>query len=113
MRLSGRAVNCQIREEPQPQITQIGIGVGGGNHRNICSTSHSNYHYRIHRVKRLGTRPINGNLLIVAVGDEVVVVETNSLGGGRNATPGGVDLNPLINEQTFLAVMQNLRPYPQ
>jgi hypothetical protein len=60
-----------------------------------------------------GTRPINVYLLIVAAGDEVVVVETNSLGGGRNATPGGVDLNPLIDEQTFLSVMQNLRPYPQ
>ncbi len=60
-----------------------------------------------------GTRPINGYLLIVEVGDEVVVAETNSLGGGPNAAPGAVDLNPLIDEQKFLAVMQSLRPYPQ
>jgi len=28
-------------------------------------------------------------------------------------TPGAAQLNPLIDEQTFLAVLQNLRPYPQ
>jgi hypothetical protein len=60
-----------------------------------------------------GTRPVNVNILIMAAGDEVVMVSTNSLGGGRNATPGGPDLNPLIDETTFVAAMQNLRPYPQ
>ena len=28
------------------------------------------------------------------------------------STPGGPDANPLIDEQTFLSVMQQLRPYP-
>ncbi len=31
---------------------------------------------------------------------------------GRQATPGP-DLNPLTDEQTFLSVLQHLRPYPQ
>jgi hypothetical protein len=60
-----------------------------------------------------GIRPINVYLLIVAAGGQVVMMATNSLGSGPNATPGGADLNPLINEATFLSVMQNLRPHPQ
>jgi len=28
-------------------------------------------------------------------------------------TPGGSQLNPLIDEQTFLSVLEQLRPYPQ
>jgi len=42
--------------------------------------------------------------------DGTVVLASTSPGIGR--TPG-TDLNPLTNEQTFLSVMQNLRPYPQ
>jgi hypothetical protein len=48
--------------------------------------------------------------LPLAVGDTTVHVIAESDGA---ATPGGPDGNPLIDEQTFLNVLQNLRPYPQ
>ena len=55
-------------------------------------------------------RPVGGLFLTVELGDTVVYANTGSVGP---ATPGGPEANPLIDEQTFLAVMQNLRPYPQ
>jgi hypothetical protein len=44
-----------------------------------------------------------------SLGDGTVIVVTTGPGIG----PNGVDLNPLTNEQTFLNVLQDLRPYPQ
>ena len=55
-------------------------------------------------------RPINYQQLIIDFGDTVVTVVA---GSGGAATPGGPDSNPLIDEQTFLSVMEQLRPYPQ
>jgi hypothetical protein len=57
-----------------------------------------------------GTRPINALVLIVSFGDTTIQAIASS---GGPATPGGPDLNPLIDEATFLSVLQNLRPYPQ
>jgi len=47
--------------------------------------------------------------LLVDYGDTVVLARTSSL---IPRTPGP-DPNPLMDEATFLAVMQHLRPYPQ
>lgn len=55
-------------------------------------------------------RPVGALTLIIPLGDTVVYASTNSVGA---ATPGGPEANPLIDEATFLAVMQKLRPYPQ
>ncbi len=57
-----------------------------------------------------GTRPINALRLRVHLGQTWVLAEAGASGA---ATPGGPDANPLIDEQTFLSVMQQLRPYPQ
>jgi hypothetical protein len=57
-----------------------------------------------------GDRPIGNLTLIIPFGDAVVYASVASAGA---ATPGGPDVNPLIDEATFIAVMQNLRPYPQ
>jgi hypothetical protein len=58
----------------------------------------------------VGERPINGLVVVVELGDTTIVVATAA---GGNPTPGGPELNPLIDENTFLDVLQNLRPYPQ
>ncbi len=55
-------------------------------------------------------RPVGALSLIIQLGDTVVYASTSSVGA---ATPGGPEANPLIDEATFLGVMQNLRPYPQ
>ncbi len=36
-----------------------------------------------------------------------------SANAGGPATPGGPDVNPLVDEEAFLAVANQLRPYPQ
>jgi hypothetical protein len=56
------------------------------------------------------TRPINGYVLIIETGRSAVVVTVPSSG---SATPGGPDLNPLIDLDTFLAVMESLQPYSE
>ena len=55
-------------------------------------------------------RPVGGLFLMMPFGDTVVYARTNSV---RSAAPDGAEANPLTDEATFLAVMQNLRPYPQ
>jgi hypothetical protein len=57
-----------------------------------------------------GTRPVNDVRLNFRLGN--TMVEAVAQAGGP-ATPGGPDSNPLIDEQTFLSVMQQLRQYPQ
>ncbi len=57
-----------------------------------------------------GTRPVNELRLIVHFRTTTVLVIATA---GGAATPGGPDVNPLIDEETFLSVMQQLRPYPQ
>jgi hypothetical protein len=57
-----------------------------------------------------GTRPVNDVRLNLRLGN--TMVEAIAQAGG-SATSGGPDANPLIDEQTFLSVMQQLRPYPQ
>jgi hypothetical protein len=56
------------------------------------------------------TRPINGYHVIIDMGDTVVVATTSSGStGGRDDVP---DVNPLIDEETLLAALEQLRPYP-
>lgn len=57
-----------------------------------------------------GTRPVNSLTLILSLGDTHIVA---GAGAGGPVTPGGPDANPLVDEQTFLSVMRQLRPYPQ
>ncbi len=57
-----------------------------------------------------GTRPVEELVLQLKFGDTTVIAIA---GAGGPLVPGGPDANPLIDEATFLAVMQNLRPYPQ
>ena len=56
--------------------------------------------------------PIDAQFLVIEYGDTIVEASTSAVSG---STPlaGDADLNPLTDEATFLAVMQNLRPYPQ
>ena len=48
--------------------------------------------------------------LVLVFGDTHVFIAASA---GGSLEPGGPDLNPLVDEQTFLDVVQNLRPYPQ
>jgi hypothetical protein len=57
-----------------------------------------------------GTRPVNEARIYVQFGDTMVVAIAAS---GGPASPGGPDVNPLIDPQTLVAVLQHLRPYPQ
>jgi hypothetical protein len=56
------------------------------------------------------TRPVNQRRLIVHFGETTVQVIAAS---GGAAVEGGPDVNPLIDEATFLAVIEQLRPYPE
>ncbi|HEX5478188.1 MAG TPA: hypothetical protein VFY79_00560 [Dehalococcoidia bacterium] len=55
-----------------------------------------------------------GDIRSIAVeqqrGDTAVVVSATD---GIDPTPGAEQANPLMDEQTFLSVVQHLRPYPQ
>jgi hypothetical protein len=55
-------------------------------------------------------RPVNELQLNVNLGGTWVRALA---GSGGPITPGGPDTNPLVDEQTFLNVLQNLRPYLQ
>jgi hypothetical protein len=57
-----------------------------------------------------GTRPVNDVWVIIHAGETTVLALVNA---GGNPTPGGPELNPLIDEITLLNVLQHLRPYPQ
>jgi hypothetical protein len=57
-----------------------------------------------------GTGSVIGTWVIIDAGGTTVMALVNS---GINPTPGGPELNPLIDETTLLNVLQNLRPYPQ
>jgi hypothetical protein len=56
------------------------------------------------------TRPVNQRRLLLHLGDTTVQIIAAS---GGSPAPGEPDVNPLIDEATFLAVMENLRPYPE
>jgi hypothetical protein len=56
------------------------------------------------------TRPINAYKLIIETPDSGIVVSASS---GGSVSPGAPDVNPLIDYETFLSVMENLRPYPE
>lgn len=56
------------------------------------------------------TRDADDLLLAIDVGDTMVLA---SAGSGGSPAPGEPDYNPLVDEATFLAVMENLRPYPE
>jgi hypothetical protein len=45
----------------------------------------------------------------LTIGNTQVVAIAHS---GGDTSPGGPDSNPLIYEEAFLSVMENLRPYP-
>ncbi|MEX2245691.1 MAG: hypothetical protein WEC75_03300 [Dehalococcoidia bacterium] len=56
-------------------------------------------------------RPVNSATLIVILERSVVVASVNSTTtGGAGGVP---DANPLIDVETFLAVTEELRPYPE
>jgi hypothetical protein len=56
------------------------------------------------------TRPVEQARLLTQDGETRVL--TIAYAGGP-IRPGGPDSNPLVDEETFLSVMQNLRPYPE
>jgi hypothetical protein len=58
------------------------------------------------------SRPVLEVSVTIQFGATTVVAYVNSLGSAHAPTPGP-DLNPLIDEQTLLSVLQHLRPYPQ
>jgi hypothetical protein len=55
-----------------------------------------------------GARPINATRLTVQIGETHVVVTAQA--GGQTA-PGQADSNPLIYEDAFMSVIEELRPY--
>jgi hypothetical protein len=57
-----------------------------------------------------GTRPIGQVRMKVRLGDTMLVAIADS---GGSPSPGAPDVNPLVDRDTFIAVMQNLRPYPE
>jgi hypothetical protein len=57
-----------------------------------------------------GTRPVNNLFLVLQFGDTTVQV-VSSAGGAP--VEGGPDVNPLVDEATFLSVVEKLRPYPE
>jgi hypothetical protein len=57
-----------------------------------------------------GDGTVNDRILIVHVGETTVLAQAKT---GRSATPEGPDVNPLVDEATFLSVLEQLRPYPQ
>jgi hypothetical protein len=58
-----------------------------------------------------GSPPSNTmHLLVLDYGDTVVEAVTRSV---VPATPSAAQPNPLVDEATFLAVMEQLRPYPE
>jgi hypothetical protein len=57
-----------------------------------------------------GARPINSARLIIDLGDTVVRAEAAA---GGASVEGGRDVNPLIDPDELLRVMEQLRPYPQ
>jgi hypothetical protein len=57
-----------------------------------------------------GTRPVNVARLIIDLHDTIVLAEA---GSGGPLVEGGPDLNPLIDPDELLRVMEQLRPYPQ
>lgn len=59
-------------------------------------------------IQPLGSRTRNSVSLILSFNDGVVVARTNSVHDSD-----GTEMNPLIDEATFLAVMEQLRPYPE
>ena len=61
----------------------------------------------------LYTAKLNGGgenqSLVIPLGDTVVIASTAHTVGQAP----GIELNPLTDADAFLAVMQNLRPYPE
>lgn len=66
--------------------------------------------------KLINMPPARGNPaiieIVVNVDGSFLVARVQAFGGEPQGTPEPQP-NPLLNEATFLAVMQNLRPYPQ
>jgi hypothetical protein len=52
-------------------------------------------------------------LLIVSIGETTIVARAPSVIDVASSPGAGSEGNPLMDQATFLAVMQNLRPYPQ
>lgn len=55
-------------------------------------------------------RPVGALIAIVDFGDTIVEAQVGAVGP---ETPGGPEAHPLIDEATFLAVLEQLRPYPE
>jgi hypothetical protein len=60
-----------------------------------------------------GARPVELRRLVLEFDDaHGTTVEVRAYGGGA-LVEGGPDVNPLVDEATFLSVVENLRPYPE
>jgi hypothetical protein len=53
--------------------------------------------------------PVSAQILVIDYGDTIVEAETGAV---IPLTPMGPQPNPLVDEAAFLAVMEQLRPYP-
>jgi len=86
-----------VRDPGLPGVTRRSVTVGGREAELIFVP--------------LGTRPVNTLWLVLELG-EVVVLATAGAGGA--VYPGGPDYNPFINNPDLLvALMEDLRPYPE
>ena len=57
-----------------------------------------------------GTRPVNAIRLVIHQGETTILANAGSVGP---AMEGGPDLNPLVEPDTLLAAMQQLRAWPE
>ncbi|MEX2245690.1 MAG: hypothetical protein WEC75_03295 [Dehalococcoidia bacterium] len=87
-------VEDKVRNPPQPPIRSEKVVIGGREGDLIATIA-------------LGRDP-NGLKLVIDFGDSFVIAQTNVA-----IAAGGRDVNPLMDEDTFLAVMEELRPYPE
>ena len=80
---------------PQPRATVRSVTVNG--------------HQAELRTNRGTLYPVSAQILVIDFGQTVIEATTRA---STPATPSPVQPNPLIDEATFLAAMENLRPYP-
>jgi hypothetical protein len=90
------AAEAEVRERKRREVERQEISVAGLTAELVTHAS--------------GSRPISAYILIIETPEAAVVVSVPS---GGSPTPGGPDRNPLIDYETFLSVVENLRPYPE
>jgi hypothetical protein len=88
------AARDAVRSPEQPPVTTIDTVVAGRQAELISI--------------RLDGPDLTGLKLVIDYGDSFVIAETSAL-----IVEGGDNVNPLLDEATFLSVVENLRPYPE